>query len=471
MKLKIQAVLAGLTWVAASGCVVTEPGDGAVRDPAAPVSFSGYTLFPSQGVKLESRNAAGTFQQFTRTRADDTPLVLSDGSRLYPWDVAAVVPNWHGSGCDRSAEVRAVAAGTGIPLMTFDEQGAQCVSDALRAGTPFKNAVDTCAAQKNNTLTLRAGAAVITGDVVITTQAEADALACATTIDGDLTVRPAGPVVSLPNLQQVTGDVLIDVQDTGSPSTVERADLPALQSIGGSLKFHHVSSGYNAVVNLGLPALTSLPGDLELILGSFNGQYTGPVNLQSVGGNVTIAADGDFYAWSLLGSLQAVGGDLLVTTTFAGSSANILVSLQTVGGSVTLDGLDFLGGGNVLDALHTVGGDLTVRGSAWNRSGFLALTSVGGTLHVDSSGASTYGPNNPSPQLGSASVSLDALLLTKTQFKSVPFAAATVGASGSITITNNSEMCPTSVDAFVAAQQQAGWSGTLTTSNNAGSCN
>jgi hypothetical protein len=466
MKLTIRAALAALVLTASSGCVVTEPGDGAVRDPAAPVSFSGYTLFPSQGVELESRNAGGSFAQFTRTRAGTTPLVLSDGNRLYPWNVAAVVPDWHGSGCDRSAVVRAVAAGTGIPLMTFDEEGAECVSDALRAGTPFKRAVDTCAAQRKNTLELRAGAAVVTGDVVITTQAEADALACATIIDGDLTVRPAAPVVSLPNLEQVTGNVLIEVEDPSPGSDAERADLPALRTIGGNVRFHHLTPNYNVTVDLGLPALTSLSGDLALDIRSFNGRHIGPENLQSVAGNVTIAANGDLYARELLAALQTIGGDLVVTTV-AGSSANILVSVRAVGGNVTLQGLDVIGAGHVLDALQSVGGDLTVRDIAWVGPGFLSLVSVGGTLHV---GSAPSAP--PGSRLGGASLSVGALEMSGTQFTIMPFpAATTVGASGAITIIDNPDLCQASVDTFVAAQREAGWAGTLTVSGNAGSCN
>jgi hypothetical protein len=471
MKLTSAAAAAGLMLVVASGCAVLEPGGGAVQDPDAAVSFSGYALLPRQRVELESRNAGGTFETFATTRAESSPLVLDDGTRLYPWDVAAVVPHWHGSGCDSAAEVRAVGVVGRIrkPLFTFDESGAQCVNNALNAGTPFMQAAETCAAELNSSLQLRAGAGTITGDVQITTQAEADALACATIIDGNLTVRPAAPVVSLPNLQQVTGNVLIEVEDPGpSFSTAEQADLPALHTIGGNLQFHHLDGAYGVTVNLGLPALTSLAGDMELLLSSFNGQNSGPANLQTVAGNVSIMASGDFYGGSMLTSLQSVGGNLAVATTGAGSSGAILNGLESVGGNLTIDRLRFLRD-PVFTGLQSVGGGMTLTNCSWAVARFPALGTIGGTLRVENPSDGSAPPG--APVIGSASLSMGGVELVTSFLATMPFpAAATVATSGDITIVDNAHLCQTSVDAFVTAQQAAGWSGTLTVSNNTGSC-
>jgi hypothetical protein len=66
-------------------------------------------------------------------------LILDDGTRLYAWDRSAVVPYWHGSGCERSATVRALgmAGRASAPLLTFDEAGARCVNDALQRASPL----------------------------------------------------------------------------------------------------------------------------------------------------------------------------------------------------------------------------------------------------------------------------------------------------------------------------------------------
>lgn len=455
-----------------SSCVVA-PSDGARRRPEDPVDFAGYTAVRAQRVELQVRNARGRFETFAVTRASRDPLILDDGTRLYAWDLASVVPHWEGAGCERSTTVRALGM-TGraaTPLLTFDEAAASCMNDALRRGEPVGTALHTCARTVQNVIELTAGGTTVVGDIEVTTQAEADALGCATTIEGNLTVRPSEQIVSLPNLQQVTGNVVIEVEDgaVGGSGIVEaeQADLPALTSVGGDVHFSHVDAGANVGVKVGLPALTVLQGDLILELGSFNGYNIGLAALPAVAGDVSIVARGDFYAPSLLVSLASVAGDLSVSTSGAGSSGNLLNSLESVGGNVTLDALRAFAQ-PILGSLHTVGGDFTVLGSYWTGARLDALTSVAGELHV---GGYLGGPLPPGASMGGATLAIGALSLIDSHFDELPFSPATsIATGGAITIEDNALLCQTSVDSFVAAQLAAGWSGSLTTANNTGSC-
>jgi hypothetical protein len=73
--------------------------------------------------------------------------------------------------------------------------------------------------------------------------------------------------------------------------------------------------------------------------------------------------------------------------------------------------------------------------------------------------------------LGGATLSTGGLHLIDSYFNALPFPpATTIGPAGEITITNNAELCQSSVDSFVSAQQLAGWMGALSVSNNTGSC-
>jgi hypothetical protein len=456
-----------------SSCVVVTPSDGARRSPDDPVDFAGYTAVRAQRIELQVLNRGGSFETFATTQASRDALILDDGTRLYAWDRSAVVPHWHGSGCERSTTVRAlgVAGRASAPLLTFDEAGATCVNDSLRRGQPISHALSACSRMVRSVIELTAGGSTVLGDVEVTTQAEADALACTTTIEGNLTVRPGQQVVSLPNLQEVTGNLVIEVEDgaVGGSGIVEaeQADLPALTSVGGDLHFSHVEAGSNVGVNLGLPALSAVQGDMVLGLSSFNGYNIGLSALQSVAGDVTIVARGDFYAPSLLLSLTSVAGDLSVSTTGAGSSGHVLNNLASVGGSVNLDALRNFAQ-PILNNLGSVGGDFTILGSYWIGARLVALTSVAGTLHV---GGYLGGPLPPGASMGGATLAIGALSLVDSHFDQLPFNAATsIASTGAITVEDNAFLCQASVDAFVSTQLAAGWAGAPSTLNNTGSC-
>lgn len=315
---------------------------------------------------------------------------------------------------------------------------------------------------------LGADESTIDGDVEIRTQAEADALGCATVIHGSLSVRPDEPVVTLPNLVEVTGDVRIEVEDTMPDDfqPAEVAALPMLQHVGGSLRFHHFNGHYGSDVQIDLPMLTSLSGNLSLTLSSFNTQVDGLPALASVGGNLDIEAEGDCYIGGLLEALVSIDGDLRIHAHGAGSSGDILRGLKRVGGDVQLESL----GGqypDVLNHLESVGGFLRLRNTYWIEDHFPALLSVGGPFVVEGNRMSS----TDAAQVGASNLSIGALALKQTPLKTLPLAAsARVSSNGSITIEDNTQLCQSSVDAFIAAQEAAGWAGVLSVAGNDGSC-
>jgi hypothetical protein len=206
---------------------------------------------------------------------------------------------------------------------------------------------------------------------------------------------------------------------------------------------------------------------MVLGLSSFNGYNIGLSALQSVAGDVTVVARGDFLAPSLLLSLTSIAGDLSVSTSGAGSSGHLLNTLESVGGSVTLDALRNFSQ-PILNGLHSVGGDFTILGSYWIGARLVALTSIAGTLHV---GGYLGGPLPPGASMGGATLAMGALSLIDSHFDELPFNAATsIAGTGAITVEDNVLICQASVDAFVSAQLAAGWAGPLSTSNNTGSC-
>jgi hypothetical protein len=466
----VLGVVLGVTFC--SSCVVLEPADGATRAPADPVVFRGFTSLPDQQVEVQARTETGAFETFLTTRSSRRAQVLDDGSRIYEWQVAGRVPSWQGSGCDRRAEGRALGKllKHKLPLFTLDEAGSACLEAGLDDGTPLVAAMAECAESLGGVFSLKAADTTWTGDVTITTQAQADAIACVTKIQGSLTVSPAEPVVHLPALQEVTGDVLIEVNDTMDAmfSPVEFVDLPALSAIGGTLRFHHLLAHYASTLEIGLPALTVLSGDLELELSSFNGLNHGPDALQTVTGDVTIHAVGDMYAASLLPALSEIQGDLHVQTN-AGSSGYVLNQLVSVAGDVEVIGLSSVIQES-FSSLATVGGDLRMVSFYSAEPRFVVLTSVGGTLTLD---GDSYGGTLPADALiGSAlGVSLGGLLVNDTSRPSIPLPLATqIAPSGAIVVTDNAVMCQDSVDAFVSARQAEGWLGALTVSGNTGAC-
>ena len=199
-----------------------------------------------------------------------------------------------------------------------------------------------------------------TGDLVLHNEREAAAYVHVKTLHGSLTIAPEGPVtISLPALQTVTGAVDISVLLFPAATQVSsacglgevldyvqsQAYLPALATIGGTLRVEQqptelgltVHSSYGHLVDLGLPALTDLGGDLQVIFGSGWTSACGLPALSEVPHDVLLSlGPQDHTGLGLLGALTQVGGSLTLDGGFTVSG--VLPALQTVDGSTWVTG-------------------------------------------------------------------------------------------------------------------------------------
>lgn len=184
-------------------------------------------------------------------------------------------------------------------------------------------------------------------------------------ITGSLYVAAELAVLSLPNLAEVDGSVVVeDGADVGLLA------LPALTAIGGDLL---LSWGAGAIV---LPALTTVGGTAAL------GAVTPSIDLpalQAVGEDLSIVSG---LAHTVgLPQLVTVGGDLRVTSEqIAFLNAP---NLETIGGHLSLCPVPQLTGTDLFASLHSLGGGLHLHhAQLTSLDGAGTLPAIPGDLHL-----------------------------------------------------------------------------------------
>lgn len=195
----------------ATSFTLASPRNGAVLDSVdEPVTFSGRVAMRGAHVDLEANNAA----------------LASATASDFAWSVEAAIPRplWQSSR-HRDSD--------GCLLRT--------VEIVARSGHRIRRAQIYAYD-------------VFVGDVVISTQAEADALSCYGAIEGDLTIGGSSRLhVSLPRLHRVSGNVALS-------GGARRRVLRSLERIGGDLS---LGSGI-AFVRPQLSSLLSIGGSLRI---------------------------------------------------------------------------------------------------------------------------------------------------------------------------------------------------------------
>lgn len=428
-----------------TGCMLN-PGNGQqVESSAATVSFSGFLPTASGAVQVRaSSNPGGPFVAWagSSTNANATPhfFGVPDGSggtmQIYRWAIDVPVPaaSWGVEtgvdGCDVNATY--VRAYTGpYNLYSFDVQSdtypgaASCLLSAFVDGDGILDALNACRSPDSPIVRLEApGDEVHVGNVVISSQAQADEFACVTTIDGDLTISPSSPTtIDMPRLEHVTGDVSLSLPVEGppmgpyqeircgssSPSTVEsvitRVHLPALADVTGNLDIDAPSSGvgttFGEPIEVDLDALTSLGGNLSLSFETPAISPCGLSSLTSMAGNLSLSfSTGDVGGSSLLPGLLSVNGDVAVSGGF--TVLGVLGALEHAG---SLDVQDIANPNptSTLDALTTVDGSVYLHDLP-SIPLVPGLTDAG-VIVLDDIGATTLS------LIGSSSVSADGLSL------------------------------------------------------------
>lgn len=482
------------------GCML-EPGNGEeLASVDAAVAFNGFLPNASGSVQVRaSASPSGPFVAWpgSSTTASATPYFFSvpDGSggtmQIYRWTINVAVPeaSWGSEtgadGCNVKATY--VRAYTGpYNLYSFDVQSdtypgaASCLLSEFIDGEGILTALEACRSPDSPIVRLEApGDTVHDGDVVITNQAQADALGCATTIDGNLTVAPPSPTtIDLPLIEHVTGDVSLSLPVEGPPmgpfqeircgsavpSTVEsvitRVHLPALTEVGGSVDVDAPSSGVGTTfgerIEVDLNALTTLGGDLSL---SFETPAVSPCGLSSLattGGDLSLSfAGGDVGGGSLLASLTSVDGEVAVSGGF--TVIGLLGDLEHAG-SLDVQSIGNPNPGSTLDALTIVDGTVYLH----DLPGVPLLTGLtqAGAIVLDDIGASSLGlVGSSSVQAGGLSLLANASLsdLGTVASSNVDFTASASLEIGS-GVDDNPSLSAAEVCDFVAYQQGVnGW--------------
>lgn len=467
-------VAAALIVLALASCMISpENGDAVGSDGV--VAFRGFGTAPSQTFVVQSSaSAAGPFSDVATVQATTTPTNFRSES-VYEWEVDAAVDTWSDLGhCEQEAFVRARVGS--YYALTFEQEAFQCIATAYFGGQDIYNAALAC--QSPDAPIARITRTLHTthvGNVVIATQSEADAFACIGTIDGSLTIvdDPAELSIALPNLQEVTGDVVLaysrDPVAGYSYPPLRTFDLSSLTTIGGDLDATYVGQSNDLIdLDVELDALVSIGGSVSVSATTFNMSLHGLDNLLNVPGDVSIECSGDdLTAYGWLGDLQLVGGDVYVET--GHTTIGLYPDLQDVGGDLTMVGTVLPPQTTNFSSLFTVGGDLSfIGGDVTTPPGFAphlpSLGVVDGVLEIDAAG----GFENLSVGDEIGGLSLGGLILNATALQNLSPTYWQVQGTGPITITDHTGLSSCEVDDFAASQAGLGWSGTLVNTGNGG---
>ncbi len=458
-----------------ASCVLSPENGEAVASDGV-VSFWGQGTSAGQVFNVQSSaTQAGPFTTLATVSTESTPTTLG-GSSVYEWRVDVAIPSWTDlAGCEQEAFVRATTGP--YNALTFDDgNGLECILAEYFGGMDLFNAALECQSDDAPIARItRTVSSAHVGNVVISTQADADALMCVGTIEGSLSVvdNPAAPSISLPNLLEVTGDVdLVYSRDPSSVPpypTIREIDLPQLTTIGGSLSADYPGLGGDiSDLDLHLENVSSVGGDVTLTATTFNLDLAGLDGLTTIPGDLTVVSQGsDYTAYGWLGSLTSVGGDLYLEA--GNTSTGLWSDLESVGGDLTLQDALLPPGTNNFAALQTVGGDL----SLLNLDAiahlalpvqFPSLLDVGGTVRLEDLSNFEY------LAIGDAAAGLDvgAMDLDGNSLEQLEPTHWVVGSGGTISITNDSTLSTCQVDAFAATQGTLGWVGTLVNTGNTG---
>lgn len=467
-----------LVVVPGPGCMVMPQNGDYAETSSEPVVMVGSVPAANAEVWLQSATSpSGPFVDIGVTTSATTPISMFDGIAYYLWTGSALVPSWSTTACGNEEAYLRARLGSNT-LYFFDAahlryqaatqpgiDGETCFFNLANNGQDHLAAMLACASDASAVRVL-AGPATYVGNVVISTQAQADNFECYTEINGNLTISDSSELlISLPHLRTVTGDVTIVLSSQPGPQPyspeVRKVHLDKLEVIGGQLSYSYPGgSGDIAVLELGLPQLTSLGADLSVQATTFNLTLNGLEQLPSINGDLTLQSSGHDLSCSMLDQLTSVGGNVMLAS--SNTTYGCLTALQSVGGSVTVNGSNLVVGN--LMALASVGGDLTLTGGgSIPPNSLTSLASVGGTLTLQQIGFLTALSLGSNTGLSVGALDLDA----NPALSSLAATPVTVIGSGGIAIHGHPLLTQCEAQAFVTAQQALGWTGTATVANNA----
>jgi hypothetical protein len=460
-----------------TGCMFEPANESDVCAVDQPMTFSGQVLAGGSLVRIEAAdNPAGPFTHVTEVFAG--PRSSLTGTAI--WRTGAVVDDWSatlGSAGIRETFIRAWVGTTSFPfyLRTYDsaevagETGIQCIiRTAADQQISILFAASICQSPTSPIARVRAAdpgncacPTQHTGDLILTNVETIHLYRCLQDLDGNLIVPKGYPdTVSLPDLVNVDGNVLLDYTPEGYSEPARTIDLPLLTDIGGDLEVLFDLYSYDTTIfPVGLDAVTDVGGEIRIISEVAFPNYFGLSGITSHFGNVTITAPTDGLGGQILANLATITGD--VHLEFTQAFENPLPGLQTLNGNLTIvDWADFNTPG--LSQLAIVTGDVTLQDLDFPAQMFAPSLAVGGNFDVIGESAGDL-----SLYAGSL-LTAGALVLDTTDLTQFNAAHVQVQGSGTIEIVDNPCLEANEISAFLSDQQLGGWTGSAIVSGNGG---
>jgi hypothetical protein len=261
----------------------------------------------------------------------------------------------------------------------------------------------------------------------------------------------------------------------GNKKFVNNVNAPKLVSIGADLgvqaaALNFSGGGSTPTMDVGLPALTSLGGGLDI-------HNPAPPNLHMKGLNVLTTIPGDLiFDWQqtdlfenlLLPTLATVGGSADIT--LPPNAHQLFPALTTISGNVHIQsaGNVFQTDPSLLPQLQNVGGNFALENVS---AGCSPIGNRFASLHTVAGAFSVTGANSDFRRsLGKTGVNhltVGSLEVTGTKTKLIPFGAdmQVVGA-GAVTFQDNANLCPCQITSFTIGLAANGWTGASTGGNN-----
>ncbi|MBL4684345.1 MAG: hypothetical protein JKY37_07130 [Nannocystaceae bacterium] len=466
-----------------AGCLTTPNNQQFACGVDEAFTFQGFTLGPGQTVLIQiAEDRAGPWTTQASTVTNTTPITFG-GIDLYAWSATEAIATWDVTTAGFHTYVRA-RTGTGLNLITFDHPSitggvppVACINNEMSGGANLAEALGTCKSGNSPVIEIHApfrstcacaAGLVTTSDVLIETPGDLAQHRCLETIDGNLEIRTADfPIVDLPQLAEVTGNVTVDYAWSGGvPALAARLiEADALATVGGDVHLDwNDPSMVNPNVDFALDGLSSIDGDLTMNIVNVNYDAIGLGAVTVVGGDVQLlGSTGDIYGQNLVPVLADVTGSVTIEPGYA--LRRVFEGLERVGGDFVITGGFIDTGYNGLDVLSEVGGDLRFESVDWAPidEAMPALSSVGGALQV------TDGDLSQLSHISTAAVQIGELTLDDNADLTALDGNLTVDSGGAITITNNTSLDTCDAETFVADQAALGWPGTATISGNSGS--
>lgn len=405
---------------------------------------------------------------------------------------------WSTADCERTTYLQVRVNDSRDTATTFDEMAPDeartsydCLIETYGSGSLSEviEAAEVCRSpdSPNIKITSPVSAPVYRGNVVLGSTSQVDAFnrSCTRRLVGNLhiptTIRGH---VTLPYLEEVEGEVRVEHPSYLDSSRFDRSydrNLPRLRTITGNLIASLPSpvGSLQSHLNLGLPALTRVRGDVEveIVPAEFRSTAKGLEALEVIEGDLRILpGPREFEERGFLDGLRSIQGSLFFR---GGGMFFTFDRLSEVQGDVWFEAT-LVRPYRLFPDLNTVGGDFTIQGRPDRPSSSFAgraqlngarfpdnLTRVRGTVSV------IYGrlplSGSPTLNLGSSTARFGGLVLDDVEGLR-DFTVVTLDPMAPVTIREMTELCRPTINARLEDMVMRGWRGTATVSEVAETC-